>query len=193
LPMMLVVCRSECEKILDATVEILDKLGIRDVEPYYSEVPPYNEDSNWFGITLQRCQRYNPDDEEYEGDVRCEAEVIRQSFTEILEATKRLASEFGDSISFIFITSAPSLNAWGATIAEPGAVYATWVNSDIPQRRLEIRLYMVFLLNLVMQLDPAIALRSSVVPFICVECLAEDLRAKGLKVESVGRGYLFIA
>jgi len=181
----LAVCRKNCERILDTAMEILEELGISDVEPYYSE------GLNWFGISVQRCQRYNPESMDFEGDVSCEAEVVRRNFAEILEATKRLASEFGGAVSFIFVTSAPSLNMWGATVAEPGAVYAVWVSSDVPQSLLEIQLYEVFLRNVVAELDPEIALRASGIPFICVECLAEELRARGIKVESFGRGYLF--
>jgi len=67
--MMLVVCRKNCERILDTAMEILEKLGIRDVGPYYSER------LNWFGISVQRCQRYSPESIDFEGDVSCEAET----------------------------------------------------------------------------------------------------------------------
>jgi len=53
-------------------------------------------------------------------------------------------------------------------------------------------LYEVFLLNVIAGLDPEIALRASRVPFVCVECLAEELRIRRVKVEDVGGGYLFI-
>jgi len=176
--MILITCESNCSEVVEFVKNKLSSLGIaiRVLD---------GREKGWVGFCYEKC--WDPDEDS--GDVECEHDVIKKNYSALIKVVEEAAEKFGERLFYIFITPAPSLNLWGVTVVD--IMYTTWISRNVPKNVLDPKLYKTFVLNVITKLDPILASQLNSIPFISIDDVAAELRAKGVNVKGVNNGYLF--
>jgi len=162
---------------------LLSRLGL-EIEEFHDKKQKY------IGFYSKGCWHYDEDEEDFVGDVECEHNIVVKTFSTLTKIVEEVAEKFGEKLSYILITPAPSLNPFGVTAMDPGMIYAIWINRNAPTDILEVQLYRC-LINHLAKLDPLLMFKANLNPFISIDDIITELKAKGITIKVINNGYLF--
>jgi len=150
----------------------------------------HDKKQKYIGFYSKDCWRYDEDEKDFVGDVECEHNIVVKILSILTKIVEEVAEKFGEKLSYILITPAPSLNIWGVTAMDPGMLYAIWINRNAPEDVLEVQLYRCLIPHLA-KLDPSQMFKANPNPFISIDDIVAELKAKGITIKEVNNGYLF--